>query len=122
LCFLKSDKKSREQKSDKKEAESALLIKQLTSDDYVILLDEKGKFFGSIDWSKKIQSAMSSSKKRLVFIIGGAFGVSDDIKKRAHITLSLSELTMNQNIAHAVFLEQLYRSMTIIHHLPYHND
>lgn len=121
VISLKSSKSDRDDAASKKKQESEDLLKKITSDDYVILFDEKGKDLDSIQFSKQIEAAQMSGKKRLVFIIGGAFGVSDDIKSRAQLKVSLSKMVMNHLVAETVALEQIYRSFTIIKRIPYHN-
>ena len=86
------------------------------------MLDEKGKKHDSIQFAKLIESIQESGKKRGVFIIGGAFGVSEDIKKCSQKTICLSDLTMNHLVAEIVLLEQFYRALTIIKRISYHNQ
>lgn len=121
IFHLKSPSVEREQSQEKLKAEELLLLKKLTSDDYVILLDERGKKLDSIQFADAHVKAISSGKKRLVFIIGGAFGVTDLIRQRANLILCLSSLVMNHLIAESVLLEQIYRSFTIQKRIPYHN-
>ena len=71
--------------------------------------------------SEQLEKATTSGKKRIVFIIGGAFGVSDEIKKQAHLKVGLSAMVMNHLVAETVALEQIYRSLTILNRIPYHN-
>ncbi len=118
---LKTTKANREDFEVKKRFEEKILLEKLSNDDFVILLDEKGKKLGSLEFSKMIERAQASSKKRGVLIIGGAFGVSDIIKKRSDCTLCLSDLTMNHLVAEVVLLEQFYRALTILNRIPYHN-
>lgn len=121
VISLKSSKTDRDDAQAKKKQESEDLLKKITSDDYVILFDEKGKDLDSLQFSKQIEAAQMSGKKRLVFIIGGAFGVSDEIKNRAQLKVSLSKMVMNHLVAETVALEQIYRAYTIIKRIPYHN-
>lgn len=118
---LKPKKNSRDDADYKRNEESKLLLEHLESDDFVILFDEKGKTFNSIEFSKKIENALGSSKKRLIFVIGGAYGVTEVIKSRADLSVSLSVMTMNHIMAQVVSLEQIYRAFTIIKNIPYHN-
>lgn len=119
---LKPKKYGRDQADFKKSAESQMLIEQIKDQDFVVLLDEKGKDFDSIEFSKKLGRWQGSGKKRIVFVIGGAYGVSDEIKKRAQESVRLSSLTMNHWMAQAVLLEQIYRAFAIQKGLPYHNS
>lgn len=122
IAHLKTLKADREDFELKKIFESKALIEKLTPDDFIILLDEKGKKYNSMDFSKLIASVQESGKKRGVFIIGGAFGVSEDIKKRSQKTICLSDMTMNHLVAEVMLLEQFYRALTIINRIPYHNQ
>lgn len=118
---LKPKKSSRDDAEYKRNEESALLLSHLSNDDYVILFDEKGQALGSIEFSKKLDVAISSSKKRIVFIIGGAFGVNDEVKNRANLKVNLSSMTMNHLVAQVMSMEQIYRAFTILKNMPYHN-
>lgn len=119
---LKASKLERGSSEQKKKLESEMLLKFLKPDDKVVLLDERGKSLSSIQMSQWIDKEMAhSSSKRIVFIIGGAFGVTDEIKQRANLTLQMGPWTLNHLVAQTVLLEQIYRAMTIIKGLPYHN-
>ena len=102
--------------------ESDLILSYLSQNDYVILLDEKGKIYNSKSFSKKIENFLLHSQKRLIFIVGGAFGFNDKLKTRANEMLSLSNMTFSHQIIRLFFLEQLYRCFTIINNHPYHNE
>ncbi|AGH96745.1 23S rRNA (pseudouridine(1915)-N(3))-methyltransferase RlmH [Pseudobdellovibrio exovorus] len=118
---LKTLKTDRDEATLKKNYEAKVLLEKLSSDDFVILLDEKGKKLDSIEFSKLVNAARESGKKRGVFIIGGAFGVSEEIKKRAERSVCLSDMVMNHLVAEVVLLEQFYRAQTILNRIPYHN-
>lgn len=105
-----------------KKIEAGLIAKQLKSGDYIILLDERGKEMTTIGFSEWLQNKMLQGTRDLVFVIGGAFGFSDDIKLRANLTLSLSKLTFPHQVAHLVLVEQLYRAFTILKNESYHHD
>ena len=122
VSHLKTLKADRNEAALKKNFECKLLLEKLTSDDYIILLDENGKKYGSIDFSALINSVHESGKKRGVFIIGGAFGVTEEIKKKSHKMVCLSEMTMNHLVAEIMLLEQFYRALTILNRIPYHNQ
>lgn len=122
VLALKPKKSSRDEAQLKKAEESKFLLENLTKDDYVVLFDEKGKSFSSLEFSKKLEGAMASSKKRIVFVIGGAYGVTDEVRRRAELVVSLSTLTFNHLLAQTVALEQIYRAFTILNRLPYHNE
>lgn len=105
----------------KKQYEESELFKKLTPDDYVILFDEVGKTFTSEEFADQISKAETSGKKRIVYVVGGAYGVTDDIKQRSHVKVSLSSMVMNHLVAETVVLEQIYRAYTIKNRIPYHN-
>ena len=104
----------------KKEAET--ILKKLQSSDTVILLDEKGKQFRSVEFSKYINNHMIRNTQHLVFIIGGAYGFDQKIYDRSASTISLGKGTYSHQLIRIMFLEQLYRSFTIIRGEKYHNE
>lgn len=116
---------SQKNKSNSKEAamlaEAKEIGKKISPSDLVLLLDEKGKEYSSIEFSKQVQKYLNMPGKKMVFIIGGPYGFSDEIRKRAQQTLSLSKMTFNHQMAKLFFLEQLYRAMTILKGEPYHH-
>jgi 23S rRNA (pseudouridine1915-N3)-methyltransferase len=118
---LKAKKSAREDADFKRNEESDLILKNLSNDDFVVLLDERGSAFDSIQFSKKVENILGSSKKRAIFIIGGAFGVNDEVRKRADLKVALSPMVMNHLMAQTMSLEQIYRAFTIIKKIPYHN-
>lgn len=122
VVHLKTLKADRDEAEIKKNFEAKVLSEKLSSDDFIILLDEKGKKMDSIQFSHLINTVNESGKKRGVLIIGGAFGVSDEIKKRSQKMICLSDMTMNHLVAEVVLLEQFYRALTILNRIPYHNQ
>ena len=104
----------------KKEGE--LILKQLQNSDHLILLDDKGKDFTSTKFAEKLQSWMLSGKKRLVFVVGGAYGFSEDIYARGNEKLSLSKMTFSHQMVRLFFVEQIYRGYTILNNEPYHHQ
>lgn len=118
---LKTLRQEREDKNAKKEFESQELLKKITTDDYLILFDEKGLDMDSLKFSNTLDRARTSGKKRVVFVVGGAFGVTEEVFKKAHVKVSLSKMVMNHLVAETVAFEQIYRALTIIHRIPYHN-
>ena len=117
--------KNKKQKSEKKsiqKSESNLILKNIKNNDLVILLDEKGKEFSTKDFSKFISDKMMNRTKNIVFIIGGAYGFSSEFKKKFKLKIALSKLTFSHDMARLFFSEQLYRSLTIINNIPYHNQ
>ena len=90
--------------------------------DLVILIDEKGKHFDSISFSKKFKMLIQNSKKKIIFIVGDANGFSSKIYKRSNEIISLSKFTFTHEIARLIIVEQIYRAITIIKNHPYHNE
>lgn len=107
---------------EQKEKEADLIIKQIETSDEVILLDEKGKLFTSVGFSEFISKKMLASHKRIVFIIGGPYGFSERVYQRANGTISLSAMTFSHQMIRLIFVEQLYRAMTILKGEPYHHE
>ena len=117
--------KNKNKKSEKKliqKSESNLILKNIKNNDLVILLDEKGKEFSTKDFSKFISDKIMNRTKNIVFIIGGAYGFSSEFKKKFKLKIALSKLTFSHDMARLFFSEQLYRSLTIINNIPYHNQ
>ena len=116
---------SKKNKSNSKEAaiqaEAKEIMKKVSPSDLVILLDEKGKEYSSVEFAKQIQKYLNMPGKKMVFIIGGPYGFASEIKERANQTLSMSKMTFNHQMAKLFFLEQLYRAMTILKGEPYHH-
>jgi 23S rRNA (pseudouridine1915-N3)-methyltransferase len=105
------------------EKESKQFIQKFSDQHYIVLLDEKGKQYTSRGFSSFIEKRkMDSYKTKTVFIIGGAYGFSDEIRKRANAIISLSSMTYSHQMIRLFFLEQLYRAFTIINGHSYHND
>jgi 23S rRNA (pseudouridine1915-N3)-methyltransferase len=121
IVHLKTLRSERDEAEQKKRFEERALLEKISDDDFIILLDEKGKKFESLQFAEHIKKISESGKKRGVFIIGGAFGVSEEIKKRAQLKISLSDMVMNHLVAEVVLLEQFYRAHTILNRIPYHN-
>lgn len=105
-----------------KQQEGALILKQLQAGDYVVLLDEHGKEFRSVEFAKYMEQKMQTVSKRLVFVIGGAYGFSPDVYAQANEKLSLSKMTFSHQMIRMIFVEQLYRAMTIMKGEPYHHE
>lgn len=105
-----------------KQKEGELILKELESSDKVILLDELGKEYSSVQFAQLIQTQMNSSIKRLVFVVGGPFGFSEEIYKRSSGKISLSQMTFSHQMIRLLFVEQVYRAFTIIKGEPYHHQ
>ena len=108
-------------KTELAKMEGKLILNKLEISDYIILLDDKGKDFSSLQFSKKLTSLMQTGKKRLVFIVGGAYGFSNDIFSRCNERLSLSRMTFSHQMVRLFFVEQIYRAFTILNNEPYHH-
>jgi 23S rRNA (pseudouridine1915-N3)-methyltransferase len=105
-----------------KQKEGELILKQIQSSDKVILLDENGKHYTSVEFSGFIQSQLNSGIKNLVFIVGGPYGFSNEVYERANGKISLSKMTFSHQMVRLFFMEQLYRAMTILKNEPYHHQ
>ena len=115
-------RKNNSLKDKVKKNESEAIKKIINNNDYVILLDSEGSSFNSVDFSNKISKLMISSTKRVVFVTGGAFGFHDEIYEIANEKISLSQMTFTHQMVRLIFVEQLYRSFTILNNQPYHHN
>ncbi len=107
---------------ERKKAEGEAILKNITVADRCILLDEKGKSFSSESFSGYLEKIMVSGPRRLVFIIGGAFGFSDAVYQAVPEKLALSEMTFSHQMIRLFLAEQIYRAFTILRNEPYHNS
>lgn len=105
-----------------KEKEGELILKKLIPSDDLILLDERGKSYSSMDFSQFIQKKMNAGLKQLIFVIGGPYGFSDAVYTRANGKLSISKMTFSHQMIRPFFIEQLYRGFTILRNEPYHHE
>ena len=105
-----------------KQQEGEAILKSVDNSDRLVLLDENGKMFSSREFAGLIEKHMISGCRYLVFVIGGAWGVSDEVFRRADQRVSLSPMTFSHQMVRLVFAEQLYRAMSIINNEPYHHD
>ena len=105
-----------------KSKEGELILKNIRPTDDVILMDERGKQYTSVELAKIIQDKISYAGKDIVFIIGGAYGFSDTVYQRANSKLSLSKMTFSHQMVRAIFAEQIYRAFTIMRGEPYHHE
>lgn len=120
LPDVKNSKNMSESLQKGKEGE--LILGQLQAGDVVVLLDEKGNQFTSTGFSGYLAQKMQSGIKRLVFVIGGPYGFAEDVYKRANDKLSLSKMTFSHQMVRMIFVEQVYRAMTIMNGEPYHHE
>ena len=107
--------------AQQKQLEGQEIVKRLQASDQLILLDEKGKSYSSVQISAFLQKKMNSGLKNLVFVIGGPYGFSDEVYSRAQGKLSLSAMTFSHQMIRLFFVEQLYRGFTILRNEPYHH-
>ncbi|MBU8891444.1 MAG: 23S rRNA (pseudouridine(1915)-N(3))-methyltransferase RlmH [Bacteroidales bacterium] len=119
ISELKNNRKMSEVQQKKKEGE--LIMAQINSPDFVVLLDENGSGFASVEFSEFIRKKMISGLKSMVFVIGGPYGFSDEMYKRSDFNISLSKMTFSHQMVRLIFVEQFYRAMTILKGEPYHH-
>ena len=105
-----------------KEKEGELILKNILPSDEVVLLDERGKSYSSMDFSEFLQKKMNAGLKQLIFVIGGPYGFSDGVYARANGKLSISKMTLSHQMIRPFFIEQLYRGFTILRNEPYHHE
>jgi 23S rRNA (pseudouridine1915-N3)-methyltransferase len=105
-----------------KNKEGELILKKIASNDIMILLDEKGSKLTSKGFADFIQNRINSSVRNIYFVIGGAYGFSQQVYERSNYMISLSDMTFSHQIVRLIFAEQLYRALTIINNEPYHHD
>ncbi|SNR31743.1 23S rRNA (pseudouridine(1915)-N(3))-methyltransferase RlmH [Lutibacter flavus] len=117
---IKNVKNLSEQQQKDKEGE--LILKKLAPTDELILLDENGKEFKSIEFSKYLQKKMNSGIKQLIFVIGGPYGFSDEVYKKSKGKISFSKMTFSHQMIRLFVVEQVYRAFTILKNEPYHHE
>lgn len=116
---LKNTKNLSEQQQKTREGE--LILKEIQPGDKLVLLDEKGKEFTSEKFAEYLQKEMNSGLKQLVFVIGGPYGFSEDVYRKAQGKISLSKMTFSHQMIRIFFVEQLYRGFSILRNEPYHH-
>ena len=109
-------------KAELMQKEGELILGYIKYSDHLVLLDDKGKDFSSPKFAQKLQGWMLSGKKRLVFLIGGAYGFSEAVYARGNEKLSLSKMTFSHQMVRLFFVEQIYRGYTILNNEPYHHQ
>lgn len=117
---LKNTKSLSEEQQKEKEAE--LILKSFQQGECVVLLDEHGKEFRSMEFASWMEKKMASGLRRLVFVVGGPYGFSQRVYQAAHEKISLSRMTFSHQMIRLIFAEQIYRAMTIINNEPYHHE
>ncbi len=105
-----------------KTVEGKSILKQVRDSDEVILLDEHGREFHSVEFASFLEKKMTLSARDIVFVIGGAYGFSEEVYKRADFQMSLSKMTFSHQMVRTIFVEQLYRAFTIIKGEAYHHE
>ncbi|MGM9802543.1 MAG: 23S rRNA (pseudouridine(1915)-N(3))-methyltransferase RlmH [Muribaculaceae bacterium] len=108
--------------AQQKKLEAKNILQTLERSDYVVLLDEHGKEYTSMEFSRFIERKMATVSKRLVFIVGGPYGFDEEVYARANEKISLSKMTFSHEMIRLIFTEQLYRAMTILNGEPYHHE
>lgn len=102
--------------------ESIKILEKLNRDDYVVLLDETGAESDSIGFADLIDNRMNDSIKRLVFVIGGSYGVSEELKEQTNYTMRIGKMVWPHELIRLMLVEQVYRAYTILNNIPYHNE
>jgi 23S rRNA (pseudouridine1915-N3)-methyltransferase len=103
-------------------SEAQLILKLIKPDDFVVLLDERGKLFSSVELANWMNEHMNRATRHIVFVTGGAWGFHETLYERANDSISLSRLSFPHQLVRIIFAEQLYRAFTIIRGEPYHNE
>jgi len=107
---------------EQKQKEGVKILQALNKDDYVVLLDERGREMRTVEFAGWLGKLFLTQAKRIVFVTGGAWGFSDEVYSRADFRLSLSKMTFPHQLVRLLFAEQLYRAFTIIRGEPYHHE
>ncbi len=105
-----------------KQKEGEILLKQLEKTDCIVLLDEKGKEFSSVEFAEFLQKRMNAGTREMAFVVGGAWGFGNELRQKANFTISLSRMTFSHQMVRLFFTEQLYRAFTILRGENYHNE
>lgn len=108
--------------AQQKEKEGELILKQVQPGDYLVLLDERGKEYSSVKFAEFIEKKTHSVSRRLIFVVGGPYGFSDKVYEAAQEKLSVSKMTFSHQMIRMIFVEQIYRAMTILNNEPYHHE
>ena len=122
LSELKEASRGKLSIDEQKAAEAKQILKELSTQDYVVLLDECGKHHNSVEFSKWIQHKLNISLSQVVFIIAGPYGAGQILKDRADHKMSLSHMTLTHDMARILIMEQVYRGFTILKGEKYHNE
>lgn len=117
---LKNSKNLSQEQQKQKEGE--LILSKISAYDQLILLDEKGKEFRSVEFANYLQKKMNSGIKQLVFVIGGPYGFSNPVYQKSMGKVSLSKMTFSHQMIRLFIVEQIYRGFTILRNEPYHHE
>ncbi|MCP4443391.1 MAG: 23S rRNA (pseudouridine(1915)-N(3))-methyltransferase RlmH [Aureispira sp.] len=120
IADIKNAKKMTQKQVKTKEGEQ--ILKRLDKGDHLILLDERGKSYSSVQFASFMDQQLQQSYKKIIFLIGGAYGFSDAVYQRSNGKISLSKMTFSHQMVRLFFIEQLYRAMTILRNEPYHHE
>lgn len=113
---------SKMDQAKQKEEEGKKILEAVSNSDYVVLLDERGKQYSSLEFSAFIEKQMVAGRRKVIFVVGGPYGFSKAVYDRADSLLSLSKMTFNHEMVRLFFTEQIYRAMTIMRGEPYHHE
>ncbi len=113
---------SKMDQAKQKDAEGEKIFDVISNSDFVVLLDERGKQYSSIEFSAFLEKQMISGRRKVIFVVGGPYGFSKPVYDRADSLLSLSKMTFNHEMVRLFFTEQIYRAMTILRGEPYHHE
>jgi len=105
-----------------REQEGTMILAKLHSDDYLIALDEHGRKFRSLEFATQLQKMLMLPHRKMVFLIGGAYGLPEKIFRRSQLRMALSDMTFSHQLIRLIFAEQLYRAFSILNNEPYHNE
>ena len=121
IIEVSSTKSKKNNENEIKKIESENILKKVKNNDLLILLDEKGKNYNSREFANFVK-IKTQENKTIIFVIGGAFGFSNELYSKSNGSISLSNMTFSHQIIRLFFAEQLYRAFTILNNHPYHND
>ena len=121
IIEVSSTKSKKNNENEIKKIESENILKRVKNNDLLILLDEKGKNYNSREFANFVK-IKTQENKTIIFVIGGAFGFSNELYSKSNGSISLSNMTFSHQIIRLFFAEQLYRAFTILNNHPYHND
>lgn len=105
-----------------KKKEGEVILKKISNQDFLILLDEKGKNYTSVGFAKLLDTKLLPNGKKIIFLVGGAYGFSKEVYDRSNMKISLSSMTFSHQMIRLFFIEQLYRAFTIMNNEPYHHE